>query len=143
MKKKRKRIVKVSTELPKYTSTEHFSSKGERIIQEFLKTRDIKFEYDKYFEDLVNPVTGQYLFIDFYLPELNICIEYNGEQHYNYVPEFHGTDEKKGKKSLVYQKYKDKLKKYYCSKKKMKLITISYEKHDSIEEILKEKLKIE
>ncbi len=128
--------------IPKYTTITHFSSKGEQIIEAFLKSKGIKFEYDKFFEDLTNPKTGQYLFVDFYLPDLNTCIEYNGEQHYNYVPEFHGLDEKKGLKVLSYQKYKDSLKRNYCFKKKMKLITISYTKHEYIEEILKEQLKI-
>lgn len=33
---------------------------------------------------------GTQLFFDFYIPALNILIECQGEQHYKYVPHFHG-----------------------------------------------------
>jgi hypothetical protein len=36
---------------------------------------------------------GQSLYFDFYIPALNVVIECQGEQHYKYVPHFHGTKE--------------------------------------------------
>lgn len=144
--KERKSKNKKKKNLPKedkrYTTINHFSSKGEEIIKKFLKDKNIKFEYDKFFKDLINPRTNQHLFVDFYLPELNTVIEFNGEQHYNYVPRFHGEDKALGLKRLSYQKYRDDLKRFYCYKNKIKIIIIHYNQQDLIESILIEKLKL-
>lgn len=57
-------------------------SKGENIIEQLLKTNNIKYETEKTFVDLVsikdNKTPYRY---DFYLPDLNRLIEYDGEQH--------------------------------------------------------------
>jgi len=50
-------------------------SKGERKIKIFLKDNNIKFISQKRFNNCRNKYT---LPFDFYLPEYNICIEYNG-----------------------------------------------------------------
>jgi len=48
---------------------------------------------------------GQKLFFDFYVKELKLYIEVQGQQHRNFVKHFHGS-----KENFVKQKYRDNLK---------------------------------
>lgn len=54
-------------------------STGERAIKIFLEKNNIKYEAQKKFMDCRDKLR---LPFDFYIPIQNICIEYNGEQHY-------------------------------------------------------------
>lgn len=101
-------------------------STGELIIKKLLKSNNIKFETEKTFEKCKNI---KKLRFDFYLPAKNICIEYNGEQHYNAIDKFDGKDR------LEYQIKNDKIKKDFCIKNNLNLIVISYK--DSILEKIK------
>ena len=75
---------------------------------------------------------GRKFKIDFYLPDYNTFIEYNGEQHY--VPkEYFG-----GQIAFEKQINRDKLLKEYCNENGIKLITISYKQ--DIETVLYNKL---
>lgn len=60
------------------------TSKGEQLIINLLKENKIHFEREKVFKDCYN---GLYRY-DFYLPDFNILLEYNGEQHYSYTKKF-------------------------------------------------------
>ena len=57
-------------------------SKGERSIRIILKNLNIKFESEKKFCDLRHKYC---LFFDFYLPDYNACIEFDGEQHFAHL----------------------------------------------------------
>lgn len=57
-------------------------SHGERDIENYLRNKHIKFEQQKEFNGLYG-CKGGLLKFDFYLPEYNIAIEYNGEFHDN------------------------------------------------------------
>lgn len=57
---------------------------------------------------------------DFYLPDYNVCIEYDGKQHFKPV-EYWG-----GEWSLTELQIKDNLKNNYCKDKKIELIRINY-----------------
>ena len=59
---------------------------------------------------------------DFFLPDKNICIEYDGQQHF-YPIRYFG-----GKKSFELQKIKDKIKDDYCISNNIKIIRIKYDK---------------
>lgn len=54
-------------------------SKGEDLICSLLDSLQIKYEREKRFKDCRYKNT---LPFDFYLPDYNICIEYDGEQHF-------------------------------------------------------------
>lgn len=116
-------------------------SNGERIITRYLKAHNIEYYYDKTFNDLVNPKTNSHLYMDFYLPEYNICIEFNGAQHYKYIPKYHGDDSFRGKILLKNQQFRDGYKRVYCFKKKIRLLTISYTQLEHIEQILEDYIK--
>lgn len=54
-------------------------SKGEELISHILRAIGVKFEQQKTFDGCVNKIPLRF---DFYIPSLNMCIEYNGSQHY-------------------------------------------------------------
>jgi len=93
-------------------------SKGENLIESILKNLNIRFTRQKTFDDCKNK---RNLAFDFFLPDFNICIEYNGKQHYHII-EYYG-----GIKSLEYYKIRDRIKKDYCSKHKIKLIIFKFD----------------
>jgi len=62
-------------------------SHGEKIISEILFKNNIKFERQKTFDDCRNK---NLLPFDFYLSDLNICVEYDGMQHFKSVEYFGG-----------------------------------------------------
>ena len=56
------------------------NSKGEYVIGEYLIYNNIKYKSQKSFKSLIG-LGGGLLSYDFYLPEYNLLIEYQGEQH--------------------------------------------------------------
>lgn len=87
---------------------------------------------------LSNSVTGgNNLELDCYNSELKIAAEYNGQQHYNFIPYFH-----KNKEAFLNQKYRDELKRRMCADNKIFLIEVPYTvKVEKIESFILEKLK--
>jgi hypothetical protein len=91
---------------------------------------------------LRNPVTSyntdNNLELDCYNEELKIAVEYNGIQHYKYIPFFH-----KNKEAFQNQKYRDYMKREICEKNGIKLIEVpNTVKIENIESYLREKLKM-
>lgn len=97
-------------------------SKGEQKIIKWLNDNNITYETQK---KII--IDGHNLTIDFYLPKIDLYIEYNGEQHYKPVNFFGG--EEKFKK----QQFLDSLK---VKELKEKLLVISYEDFNNINKIL-------
>ena len=60
-------------------------SKGEEKIISLLIEMQIPFITQKRFESCIFPETNKQLVFDFYLPEQNLLIEYDGEQHFHEV----------------------------------------------------------
>ncbi len=105
-------------------------SRGEIKISKYLKENDIKFEREKKFKDCVGKKNK--LPFDFYLPDYNILIEYDGKQHFK--PEW-------GLKAFNEMKITDKTKTKYAKNKNIELVRIPYYEKN-IEEILNNKLTI-
>lgn len=99
-------------------------SKGERKIALFLKNNNIFFEKQKVFNNCVNPKTGCNLRFDFYLFDYNICIEYDGEYHYE--PWRLYFDKKNANKKFIEMQFRDKIKTEYCKNNKILLLRIPY-----------------
>jgi hypothetical protein len=95
-------------------------SKGETLIRNYLLEHNIKFNPQYKFKDCKDE---RVLPFDFYLSEHNICIEYQGIQHYK--PVKYWGDE------VAFDKNKkhDKIKYNYCKQNKIKLIRIKYNKN--------------
>ena len=104
-------------------------SKGELEISKILNKNNIEFKIQYKFSECKNI---KELPFDFYLPNYNICIEYNGEQHYRPVDYF-GGDER-----FITQLKTDKIKEEYCILNNILLIVIKY--NESVEDVLNEKL---
>lgn len=104
------------------------SSIGEQTVEKFLIKNKIKYiaQYEIPISKEINKTEKAY--IDFYLPDYNLFIEYNGKQHY--VPiEYFG-----GKIRFEVQKCRDNYIKDYCSKNNINLLEIRY--NDNIENVL-------
>lgn len=100
-------------------------SKGEYLLSKILEEMNIKFEKEKIFKDCLNPKTGRYLRFDFYLPDYNCCIEYDGEQHFKEYSNWNSS-------SLKERQYRDNLKNLYCYNNNIKIIRIPYYDFDKI-----------
>ena len=101
-------------------------SKGEKIIKTFLETNNVYFERQKMFE---NCKDIRKLPFDFYLPEYNTCIEFNGIHHYKPVEYFGGI------KTTKSQQKRDVIKNNFCLENNISLLVIKYT--DNIENVLK------
>lgn len=58
------------------------NSKGEEKISTILKQNNIIFEKEKTFSSCRFPETNKLARFDFYLPDFNVLIEFDGKQHY-------------------------------------------------------------
>ena len=101
------------------------NSIGELRVKSILEKRNIPFIQQYKFKDCKNK---KQLPFDFYIPELNICIEYQGIQHYKVVDFF-------GEENFYKTKVNDNIKMEYCKNNKIKLITVPYWEKD-IESLL-------
>lgn len=95
-------------------------SHGEVCVQKYLEDNNIYYIPQKRFDDCRNKLP---LPFDFYLPDYNACIEYQGEQHYRAVEHFGGED------AFIIRKRNDKIKLKYCQQHKINLIIIPYNKN--------------
>lgn len=109
------------------------SSKGERKIIQFLNNNKIIFQFQQRFPDCIDK---KELPFDFYLPNYNICIEYDGVGHYNPIECFGGEY------GLSQTQTHDKIKDRYCKDNNIKLIRIPYWDFNNIEEILSKELEV-
>jgi hypothetical protein len=105
-------------------------SKGELKIKEFLIDNNIEFYSQKTFKDLFGINNKKKLQFDFYLPNYNLLIEFDGIQHYN----------KKCKWYSIQLKENDKKKRRYCKYKNINLLRIRYHNLKKINNILIEYL---
>ena len=110
-------------------------SLGEDKVALFLDTHKIKYETQYIFNNNNILCTNNYFRVDFYLPENNTIIEYNGQQHYKEVLVF-------SERTLEQQQERDYALRQYCKESNINLIEIPYWDYNNIDCILKNKLKI-
>lgn len=111
------------------SNCKRIESLGESEVRRYLEKYNIEFESEKWFDDCrdLKPLP-----FDFYLPIFNMCIEFDGSQHYYDKGEFSG--------GIEYVKKHDKIKNDYCKENNIYLIRIPYWKIDKINEILNKEL---
>lgn len=110
-------------------------SYGEGEVRKYLKIYKILFKYNFRFEDCRDK---RELPFDFYLPEYNICMEYQGIQHYGItLKNFQITD-----KQFESNRKRDQIKRDYCYEKGIKLIEIPYWDFKNIKSILIKELNL-
>jgi very-short-patch-repair endonuclease len=106
-------------------------SKGEKLISQILDNMKIQYTQQKRFNGCTGNSGKKFskrLPFDFYLPDFNICIEYDGRQHFEPVW---------GEEQLLIQKGIDNIKDNYCLNNGIKLIRFGYKiKEDEIIKLL-------
>lgn len=104
------------------------TSRGETKIKDFLKKEGITFEEQKRLASLRKAP------FDFYLPDYNLLIEFQGRQHYEAVEKFGGE------KQFLIQKEIDQKKFKIANEEGYNIFYISYKNLNSINEILAQRL---
>lgn len=108
-------------------------SHGAIKIEKYLKNHNVDYEREYRFDDCKNE---RPLPFDFFIPSLNMCIEYDGEQHF--MPVRFGKEEtdERVKCKFISQKENDSIKTKYCMDNNIKLVRIPYTDFNNINEIL-------
>lgn len=99
------------------------NSKGEMIISQILRDNNIPFEKEKKFESCRFEDTNQQARFDFYLPNNNYLIEFDGIQHFKYSDSGWDT-----KETFERTQKRDKFKNKWCKEHNIPLIRIPYTK---------------
>ena len=103
------------------------NSRGEFLIKTYAEKNNHEFFHNHTFPDCKHKGL---LFFDFYFPKYNMCIEFDGIQHFE-INKYFG-----GEKSFEDQKIRDEIKNEYCIKNNIKLIRINFKEITKISEIL-------
>jgi hypothetical protein len=102
-------------------------SKGELKISEVLNELNIHYISEHTFKKCKDK---RCLKFDFYLPNHNICIEFDGEQHYKAISFFGGVTSQEALKK------RDKIKNEFCKQNNINLIRIPYYELNNIKQTL-------
>lgn len=105
-------------------------SKGEALVAYWLNKNNFSYETQVGFDGCV---FKKQLYVDFYLPQFNLVIEFNGIQHYEYSLVFHK------KHSFDNQIIRDQIKYKYLTDNGIDLLVIKYDEIASIGDVLTEK----
>ena len=103
-------------------------SKGEDLIKNFLLENNIIFEEQK---RLPGMMKAPY---DFYLPNYNLLIEFQGRQHYEAVDKFGGEEQLKTQQDIDLRKHQ------LAKKLNIDLLCISFKDKNKIKDILVQRL---
>lgn len=98
------------------------NSIGEKCVIQYLKKHKIKFLPQYSFDDCRYK---EKLYFDFYLPNYNACIEYDGIQHFEPV-DFAGRGEEWANEQFKYIILRDNIKNNYCKNNGIQLCRIKY-----------------
>lgn len=130
MNKKKCRCEKCSKSISSY----------EYKVKKFLEYNNIYFLHHHWF-DSCRTTNNRVCYFDFYLPNYNLAIEVDGEQHYKEVPRAHNKSASKELKDVI---QRDNIKNMFCQEHKIGLIRIPYYlfSKDEYIKILKEVLQI-
>ena len=112
------------------------NSKGIISIGEWLNNNDLKFTKEMKF---INCKDKRALPFDYYLVDKNVCIEFDGRQHFENAY-FGNINKLNSDKNLIYTKKHDEIKNKYCLDNNIKLIRIPYFNENNIEIILESAL---
>ena len=107
-------------------------SVGERNIRRYLQSKNIKFEQEYRIED--KKYFDTYARVDFYLPDLNTMIEFQGEQHYGIANKAitHGS------RNWQSQKKRDNHLRRYAADHHVRLIEVPYTYRSNVDTFLAE-----
>ena len=109
-------------------------SRGEEKVMLYLDKLGINYETHYKINNEFLFCENKRMYIDFFIPSMNIAIEYQGEQHYRPTG-FVDNEER-----FAHQQERDNAVRQYCKEHKIKLIEIPYAEFDNIESILTKRL---
>lgn len=92
-------------------------SYGEIDVRNYLHNNNIVFERQYTFDGCINK---NKLPFDFYLPDYNLCIEYDGEQHFKPIERFGGNE------AFLQRQINDSIKNKFCLSNNILLLRIKY-----------------
>lgn len=130
LRRKGKQVSKMIPQFPQFpqlwllppSDKGEYASLGEKHCIEFLQLLFPGSIFQKVRPKwLRNPKTGRCLELDGYCEDMQIAIEYNGYQHYEWPNVYMETEEE-----FLAQKYRDRIKEEICKKRNIFLIRISY-----------------
>ena len=107
------------------------TSRGENRIKEWLNNNEVEYSFQHVFKECKDV---RVLPFDFYIPSLNMTIEYDGIQHFE-PKDFFG-----GEESFNKLKEHDSIKSNYCMENNIRLLRIPYFQYEEIENILENEL---
>ena len=112
-------------------------SKGERKVKDILESMNICYLRQYTFDDCrdINKLP-----FDYYLPNINKCIEYDGEQHF-FPVNFNGISDEETEKKFLITINHDQIKDTYCKNHNIDLLRIPYYDFENMENIIKNFLK--
>ena len=109
--------------------------KGEYTVLCWLESHNINYVTQKIFDDCRYHEHGRLRF-DFYIPSENLCIEYDGIQHFEPHDFTSKLSEEESLEKFKISQIRDQIKNDYCKKNEIKLLRIRYD--ENIEEKLNE-----
>ena len=109
---------------------------GNNKIRMFLINNNIKFENEKTFD---NCEYIKQLRFDFYVQQYNLCIEFDGEQHFEKVNWDGKMTDEEMEENLKLNQFRDQIKNDYCKNNGINLLRIRYD--ENVEEKLFEYFK--
>lgn len=108
---------KINERERKKALTRYDMSYGETLVSEWMNDRGIKFEHEKIFPGFPHP-------FDFYVDELKLCIEYDGQQH------IEPSKRQGGINGLRKRQDNDELRNIYCKEHNLSLVRLSFLRDD-------------
>lgn len=120
---------------PKCSNT---MSCGERKIQNYLMKCGIKFTREKSFPDLIGRTPNSRLRYDFFLPDYNVLVEYDGQHHFSPIRIKGRLTTAQSIEKHRATKRNDKKKNRYAAKKGIALLRIKYTEFSLTEVVLQE-----
>lgn len=109
-----------------------YKSLGEEKIISILEKLEIDWIPQKTFENCKNKYKLRF---DFWLPRYNLCIEWDGPQHYQPIDFFGGQE------TLERNNKHDNIKNIFCINNNINLLRINYLQEDNIETLLLDSIK--
>ena len=106
-------------------------------VKKFLDLNNINYVVQKKFDNCKG--VSKPLPFDFYLPDYNTCIEYDGIQHFRGWCRY-SEQKEKNLINLTKIKNNDKIKTNYCKYNNIKLIRIKYSMFKNIDAILRKEV---
>ena len=103
--------------------------KNEKLVGQVLKDNKINFESQKSIKDIFI-FENRKIKVDFYLPQINTIIEYNGRQHYQAIC-FNNIEKDIAELNFIKQKERDQYLQNFCDQNDIKLIWIDGRNYDT------------